>query len=141
MNIVTKIRSSLLLVIAVQFAYGQKTTWSLQDCISIGIENNIGIKVQKLEVKRTQKARVSMLNELLPTVNLFGSQSYNFGSTIDPGTNARVSSNIQYDNFYMNAKVKQKKESEYKNLSEKLDRLQYLQTRDSPAEVAQTVRS
>ncbi len=105
MNIVTKIRSILLLFIAVQFAYGQKTTWSLQDCISIGIENNIGIKVQKLEVKRTQKARVSMLNELLPTVNLFGSQSYNFGSTIDPGTNARVSSNIQYDNFYMNAQM------------------------------------
>ena len=46
-----------------------------------------------------------MIEQLLPTVNLFGSQSYNFGSTIDPSTNGRVSSNIQYDNFYMNAQM------------------------------------
>ena len=100
-----KILLSLLLVIAVQFANGQNTVWSLQNCIDAGLENNFSIKIQKLEVKRTQKSRVSMLNELLPTVSLFGSQSYNFGSTIDPGTNARVSSNIQYDNFYMNAQM------------------------------------
>ena len=96
---------SLLLVMAIQFANGQKTCWSLQDCIDAGLENNIAIKIQKLEVKRTQKSRVSMVNELLPTVNFSGSQSYNFGSTIDPGTNTRVSSNIQFDNFFMNAQM------------------------------------
>lgn len=96
---------SLLLVMAIQFANGQKNSWSLQDCVDAGLENNIGIKIQKLEVKRTQKSRVSMVNELLPSVSLFGSQSYNFGSTIDPSTNGRVSSNIQYDNFYMNAQM------------------------------------
>lgn len=90
---------------AIQFANGQKTSWSLQDCIDAGLENNIAVKIQKLEVKRTQKSRVSMVNELLPTINFSGSQSYNFGSTIDPGTNARVSSNIQFDNFFMNAQM------------------------------------
>lgn len=95
----------MLLVIAVQFAYGQKTTWSLQDCIDVGLENTISLKIQKLEVKRTQKSRSTLLEEMLPRVNLFGSQSYNFGSTIDPSTNGRVSSNIQYDNFYMNAQM------------------------------------
>ena len=95
----------LLLVIAVQFVNGQKTTWSLQDCIDLGLENSLDIQIQKLEVKRMQKSRVSLTQELLPTVNLFGSQSYNFGSTIDPGSNARVSSNIQFDNFYMNAQM------------------------------------
>ncbi|CAM4031812.1 TolC family protein [Flavobacterium antarcticum] len=105
MNHLTKIIFILLLVMAFQFANGQKTNWSLQNCIDVGIENNIGIKIQKLEVNRTEKSRVSMINELLPTVSLFGSQSYNFGSTIDPSTNGRVSSNIQYDNFYMNAQI------------------------------------
>lgn len=95
----------LLLVIAVQFVNGQKTTWSLQNCIDLGLENNLAVKIQKLEVKRTQKSRISIAQELLPTVNFFGSQSYNFGSTIDPGSNARVSSNIQFDNFYMNAQM------------------------------------
>lgn len=100
-----KIILSLLLVMAVQLVNGQKTIWSLQDCIDAGLANNLAIKIQKLEVKRTQKARVSMLNELLPTVSLFGNQSYNFGSTIDPSTNGRVSSNILYDNFYLNAEM------------------------------------
>ena len=90
---------------AIQFANGQKTSWSLQTCIDAGLENNIAVKIQKLEVKRMQKSRISMVNELLPTVNFSGSQSYNFGSTIDPGTNARVSSNIQFDNFFMNAQM------------------------------------
>lgn len=96
---------SLLLVMAMQFANGQKTNWSLQDCINEGLENSISIKIQKLEVKRSQKSRVSIVNELLPSVSLFGNQSYNFGSTIDPSTNGRVSSNIQYDNFYLNAQM------------------------------------
>ena len=105
MSVLKKIFIFLLLVSFVQFANGQKTTWSLQDCMNVGLENNITLKIQKLEVKRTQKARSSMVEQLLPTVNLFGSQSYNFGSTIDPSTNGRVSSNIQYDNFYMNAQM------------------------------------
>ena len=87
------------------FVKGQENTWSLQKCIDTALENNIEIKVRQLEIKRTQKARNSMLNEILPVVNLFGSQSYNFGSTIDPSTNGRVSSNIQYDNFYLNAQM------------------------------------
>jgi len=105
MSCINKIIMSLLLVMKVQFASGQSTIWSLKNCIDAGLENSIMVKIEKLEVKRTQKSRVSMLNELLPTVSLFGSQSYNFGSTIDPGTNARVSSNIQFDNFYMNVQM------------------------------------
>ncbi|UOX35255.1 TolC family protein [Flavobacterium sediminilitoris] len=87
------------------FVKGQENTWSLQKCIDTALENNIEIKIRQLEIKRTQKARNSMLNEILPVVNLFGSQSYNFGSTINPSTNGRVSSNIQYDNFYLNAQM------------------------------------
>jgi outer membrane protein len=42
---------------------------------------------------------------MLPTVDLNGQQAYIFGSTIDPATNARVSSNFQSDNFYLNART------------------------------------
>lgn len=42
---------------------------------------------------------------MLPVVNLYGEQGYNFGSSIDPSTNGRVSSNFQNDNFYLNAKT------------------------------------
>ncbi len=104
-NFTNQLFLSVLFVLLTHFVNGQQNSWTLQQCIEVGLENNISIKIQQLEVKRTQKVKLSMLNELLPVVNLFGSQSYNFGSTIDPGTNARVSSNIQYDNFYLNAQM------------------------------------
>lgn len=94
-----------LLVVGSNFANGQDATWPLQKCIDKALENNIEIKIRQLEVKRVQKSRNTVWNQLLPTVSFNGSQSYNFGSTIDPSTNGRVSSNIQYDNFFINANM------------------------------------
>lgn len=105
MSYLIKIIFTLLLILVTNFANGQETTWPLQKCIDKGLENNIEIKIRQLEVKRIEKSRNSVWNQLLPTVNFNGSQSYNFGSTIDPATNNRVSSNIQYDNFFINANM------------------------------------
>jgi outer membrane protein len=104
MNYIKKIILSLL-VVGSNFAHGQDATWPLQKCIDKALENNIEIKIRQLEIKRVQKSRNSVWNQLLPTVSFNGSQSYNFGSTIDPSTNGRVSSNIQYDNFFINANM------------------------------------
>lgn len=87
------------------FVNGQENTWSLQKCMGKALENNIEIKIRQLEIKRTQKSQNSVLNRMLPTVTLYGEQGYNFGSSIDPSTNGRVSSNLQNDNFYINAKM------------------------------------
>lgn len=83
---------------------GQENSWSLTKCMDAAMQNNIEIKIRQLEIKRTEKSQNSVLNRMLPSVNLYGDQSYNFGSTIDPSTNGRVSSNIQNDNFYLNTK-------------------------------------
>ncbi|WP_426091282.1 TolC family protein [Flavobacterium sp. DSR3-2] len=86
-------------------ASAQNTSWSLTRCMETGLQNTIEIKIRQLEIKRTQKSQNSVLNRMLPTVDLYGQQGYNFGSTIDPSTNGRVSSNIENDNFYLNAKT------------------------------------
>ncbi|HEU4790947.1 MAG TPA: TolC family protein [Flavobacterium sp.] len=86
-------------------ASGQGNPWSLTKCMEMALQNNIEIKIRQLEIVRTQKSQNSVLNRMLPVVNLYGEQGYNFGSTIDPSTNGRVSSNIQNDNFYLNAKT------------------------------------
>jgi outer membrane protein len=86
-------------------AFGQENSWPLQKCIEFGMKNSIEIKISQLEVKKSQKLHYSVVNQLLPTVNFTGNQSYNFGSTIDPATNGRVSSNIQNDNFFLNAQM------------------------------------
>nr|WP_309760039.1 TolC family protein [Flavobacterium sp.] len=83
----------------------QENSWTLTKCMDMALQNNIEIKIRQLEIKRTQQSQNSVLNRMLPVVNLYGQQSYNFGSTIDPASNGRVSSNIQNDDFYLNAKT------------------------------------
>ncbi|TRW99081.1 TolC family protein [Flavobacterium gawalongense] len=87
------------------FVSGQENSWSLTKCFETALQNNIEIKIRQLEIKRTQKSQNSVLNRMLPTVSLYGEQRYSFGSTIDPSTNGRVSSNIQNDNFYINTRT------------------------------------
>ncbi len=84
---------------------GQENSWPLTKCMETALQNNIEIKIRQLEIMRTQKSQNSVLNRILPVVNLYGDQGYNFGSTIDPSTNGRISSNIQNNNFNLNAKT------------------------------------
>jgi outer membrane protein len=98
----------ILAVVFIAFcalANAQDTSWSLSRCMETGLQNTIEIKIRQLEIKRTEKSQNSVLNRMLPTVDLNGQQGYIFGSTIDPATNARVSSNFQSDNFYLNART------------------------------------
>ncbi|MCK8142716.1 TolC family protein [Flavobacterium sp. I-SCBP12n] len=100
-----KLISAIIFFVFTTLVSGQENSWSVNKCISVGLQNNIEIKIRQLEIKRTEKLQHSVLNRMLPAVTLYGDQSYNFGSTIDPSTNGRVSSNIQNDNFYLNAKM------------------------------------
>ena len=85
--------------------FGQDNSWPLQKCITEAMKNAIEIKIEQLNVKKAQKQHNSIVNQMLPNVSFTGNQSYNFGSTIDPATNGRVSSNIQNDNFFLNAQM------------------------------------
>ncbi|MDR2222271.1 MAG: TolC family protein [Flavobacteriaceae bacterium] len=69
--------------------------WTLQDCVKKGEANSLKLKVAALETQVKEKSKQSIASYYLPEVTLNGTQSYNFGSAIDPNTNSRVSSNIQ----------------------------------------------
>lgn len=82
------------------FASGQLESWSLQKCIEFGMNNQFEIKLKELDVLKAKENYTPPIQNWLPSINMHTSHSYNFGSTIDPITNARVSSNFQYD--YLN---------------------------------------
>ncbi|WP_339887476.1 TolC family protein [uncultured Flavobacterium sp.] len=86
-------------------SFAQENSWTIEQCIALGLENSLEVKIKQIEIKRTQKRHNSIANNLLPTIGFDANQSYNFGSTIDPSTNGRVSSNIQNDNFFLSAKM------------------------------------
>lgn len=100
-----KIILSFLLITSSIFVYGQENSWSLQKCVSVALENNIDVKIKQLQIAKAQKTYTHPLLDILPSVGLSGNHTYNFGSTIDPSTNNRVSSDIQYDNFNVNANM------------------------------------
>lgn len=87
------------------FVHGQEVSWSLQKCFDVALKNNIDIKIKQLEVLRAKKNYTNPLLDLIPSVGLTANHSYNFGSTIDPSTNTRVSSDIQWDFLNLNANV------------------------------------
>ena len=95
----------IILYFVTFFSNAQDDFWTLERCIEMGLQNSLEMKIRQIEVKRTQKSHNSIANNILPTVNFDVNQSYNFGSTIDPSTNGRVSSNIQYDNFFLSAQM------------------------------------
>jgi outer membrane protein len=95
----------ILFLVDCIIANAQEKSWSLTKCMEVALQNNIDLKISQLEIKKIQKSQNSVLNRLLPSVDFTVEQSYNFGSTIDPSTNARVSSNIQNDNFFLNART------------------------------------
>ncbi|SIS72093.1 outer membrane protein [Zobellia uliginosa] len=98
------------LVAQITFAQEMDTStapkvWSLQDCISYALENNITVKDATLSKNISEvdysKAKASRLP------NLFGSASQGFsnGTTIDPITSDYVSDQIHNTNLGINSSV------------------------------------
>ncbi|ALJ05919.1 hypothetical protein APS56_12600 [Pseudalgibacter alginicilyticus] len=106
----------LYLIIAslcfVQFSFGQDATnnptskiWSLEDCITYAIENNITIKDAGLNKNIAEVDYNKAKSSRLP--NLFGSASQNFssGNTIDPITSDYVTDQINSTNVGINSSM------------------------------------
>lgn len=79
--------------------------WTFEQCIAEGMKNNPDFQLRQLEILSAETTHRSPLLEFLPTVSIAASHSYSIGSTIDPSTNNRISSNIQSDNVSLDANM------------------------------------
>lgn len=105
----------LYLIIAsllfVQLSVAQETSkttpkiWSLQDCISYALENNITVKDAALNKSMTEVNYSKSKSARLP--NLFGSaaQSFSGGNSIDPITGDYVTDQIHSTNVGLNSSL------------------------------------
>ncbi|QXP58870.1 TolC family protein [Olleya sp. HaHaR_3_96] len=96
----------------VQFSFAQDAStntaskvWSLEDCITYAIENNITIKDAALNKSIAEIDYSKAKSSRLP--NLFGSASQNFssGNTIDPITSSYVTDQINSTNVGINSSM------------------------------------
>ena len=101
----------IFLVLLGQFAQSQQTPsdpnkiWSLEDCISYALENNITVKQAGLQKNSTLQDYKAAKSSRLP--NLSGSALQNFtnGNSIDPITSDFVSQQINSTSLGLNTQV------------------------------------
>lgn len=93
----------ILVLVTAMPVFAQQQVWTLQQCLETGKENSLDFQLSQLEILSAQTTHRSPVLEYLPKVDFSASHNYSIGSTIDPATNNRVSSNIQSDNFSLNA--------------------------------------
>ncbi|WP_282067766.1 TolC family protein [Olleya namhaensis] len=96
----------------VQFSFAQDAStttaskvWSLEDCITYAIENNITVKEAALNKSIAEIDYSKAKSSRLP--NLFGSasQSFSSGNTIDPITSSYVTDQINSTNVGINSSM------------------------------------
>ncbi|AWG22918.1 hypothetical protein FFWV33_15980 [Flavobacterium faecale] len=102
-----KLYLTILSLFFLQLNFAQVTPspkiWTLNDCITYAIENNITIKEAALSRSSSQVDYEKSKSSRLP--NLFGTAGQNFsnGNAIDPITSAFVSNQINSTNFGINS--------------------------------------
>lgn len=73
--------------------------WTLQECLTHALENNLSLKQTELGISFEEIAQKQAKGNRLPSFNASASHGYNFGRTLDPFTNDFISERIQSNQF------------------------------------------
>lgn len=89
-----KIRLTALLLFSLSVVSGSaQKLWTLDECLQYAIANNLALKQQDLAVKQAEIGLKEAQFRRYPNLNGSVNNSYNFGRSIDPLTNANVQRN------------------------------------------------
>ena len=79
--------------------------WTLEECITYALNNNIQVKQQQLNTTISKLEYHQKIASLFPSVNGSATLAYNNGQTVDMYTNQFASQTIQSDNFSLSANM------------------------------------
>ena len=96
---------SLFLVTLLPGKIMSQKTWTLEECITYALNNNIQIKQQQLNTVVSKLQYDQSIATLFPTVNGSASLVFNNGQTVDMFTNQFAAKTVQSDNFYLSSNV------------------------------------
>ena len=94
----------ILLFLAATSASTQKV-WTLEDCINFAFDNNLDIKKQVLNVELKKLVLLESGLNMLPNLNAYASNTWNWGQTIDMYTNTFATKEVRSNNFYITTNV------------------------------------
>lgn len=79
--------------------------WTLNECIEYALENNIQVQQSELNQKIAEQDVVASKYNLLPSLNGFASNIYNYGQTIDPFTNQFATERVRSNSFSLSSQL------------------------------------
>ncbi|GGG94467.1 transporter [Polaribacter pacificus] len=82
----------ILSLFAFSFANYAQKQWTLQESVNYALEHNITIKQNQLNLESLKEDVVGSKWSFYPNLNASSGANLNFGSTIDPVSNGRISS-------------------------------------------------
>ncbi|MBI4645840.1 MAG: TolC family protein [Bacteroidia bacterium] len=79
--------------------------WTLETCIDYAVKNNLQIKQQELNKQYSKNTLLQSKAGILPTLNGYSTQQYNFGRSVDPFTNDFTENNVRSNNFSVSSSL------------------------------------
>lgn len=101
----TFIYSLFLISITPAYFSQNGNEWDLQKCVDYAQKHNISLKQSEITTQINKNYSVQSQAAILPTINLGGQHTYNFGRTIDRYTNTFANSRVLSQNFYASSNV------------------------------------
>ncbi len=98
MNKIIKLLLSLLMFAGSINLNAQKQ-WTLQDCISYALQNNIQIKRQELQSDIAKNNYRQSKMEILPNLNVGAGHSWSYGRNVDKFTNEFTNTTVKSDDI------------------------------------------
>ena len=99
---------ALFSILSIQLS--AQENWDLEKCITYALENNISIQQSELSTKIAEQNVTSNKGSMLPNVNAFASNTYNFGQTIDPFTNQFATERVRSNSLGVSASMIHRKD-------------------------------
>lgn len=79
------------------------SSFNLQQCIDIAIQNNLNLKITDVNVAIAKNNALQSQAQALPSLNGTAMHNYQYGRTIDRYTNTFANTNVLSQNFYLTA--------------------------------------
>lgn len=82
----------IAILLSLSFAKGQKMT--MQECVKIALDNNLTVKRGVYNVETNRVNLLSAKGVFLPTLNIGGSGTQNYGRALNPVTNSFIPNSV-----------------------------------------------
>jgi len=87
------------------FGASSQVYWSLEQCIEHALSHNLQIRQSVLQTELSEENLKSARGAYYPTLNAFGTNTFNFGQTIDPFTNQFATTTVRSNQFGLRANM------------------------------------